>query len=131
MYTNQSYAGVDMAHTHKVEKVKNQSGFDADGAGHIVVKNVSGRNITVGSPGVLLYPGDTAFSCDDNPAILTAVKSYKLEIVSTEAAKPKAKKAKVEEVKEETLTTVADSDEQVSVQLDLPDDGKTLPSDEL
>jgi hypothetical protein len=38
---------------------------------------------------------------------------------------------KVEKVKEETLTTVADSREQVSVQLDLPDDSKTLNSDEL
>ena len=125
-----------MTHSHKVEKIKGQSDFDNDGSGHIVVKNISGRNITIGLPPVLLYPEDEAFSCDDNPYILSAVKSYKLEIVKTEEAREKPKKTKIEEtkvekVKEETLTTVADSAEQVSVQLDLPDDSKTLNSDEL
>ena len=125
-----------MTHLHKVEKIKGQSDFENDGSGHIVVKNISGRNITVGSPPVLLYPEDEAFSCDDNPDVLSAIKSYKLEIVKTEEAKEKPKKSKIEEtkvekVKEETLTTVADSAEQVSVQLDLPDDSKTLNSDEL
>ena len=49
------------------------------------------------------------------------------------AAVPETKieETKVGKVKEETLTTVADSAEQVSVQLDLPDDSKTLNSDEL
>ena len=125
-----------MAHSHKVEKIKSQSDFDNDGSGHIVVKNISGRNMTIGLPPVLLYPEDEAFSCDDNPEILSALKSYKLEIVKTEEAKEKPKKTKTEEtkvekVKEETLTTVADSSEQVSVQLDLPDDSKTLNSGEL
>ena len=126
-----------MTHSHKVEKIKGQSDFDNDGSGHIVVKNISGRNITIGLPPVLLYPEDEAFSRDDNPDVLSAVKSYKLKIVKTEeAVKEKPKKAKieetkVEEVKEETLTTVADSQEQVSVQLDLPDDSKTLNSDKL
>jgi hypothetical protein len=125
-----------MTHSHKVEKIKGQLDFQNDDSGHIVVKNISGRNMTIGLPPVLLYPEDEAFSCDDNPDVLSAVKSYKLEIVKTEAVKEKPKKAKieetkVEEVKEETLTTVADSEEQVSVQLDLPDDSKTLNSDEL
>ena len=114
-----------MTHSHKVEKIKSQSDFDDDGSGHIVVKNISGRNITIGLPPVLL-----------NPDVLLAIKSYKLEIIKTEEAKEKPKKTKIEEtkvekVKEETLTTVADSAEQVSVQLDLPDDSKTLNSDEL
>ena len=125
-----------MTHLHKVEKIKGQSDFENDGCGHIVVKNISGRNVTIGLPPVLLYPEDEAFSCDDNPDVLSAVKSYKLEIVKIEEAKEKSKKSKIEEtkvgkVKEETLTTVADSAEQVSVQLDLPDDSKTLNSDEL
>ena len=125
-----------MTHLHKVEKIKGQSDFENDGCGHIVVKNISGRNVTIGLPPVLLYPEDEAFSCDDNPDVLSAVKSYKLEIVKIEEAKEKSKKSKIEETKvgkakEETLTTVADSAEQVSVQLDLPDDSKTLNSDEL
>ena len=125
-----------MTHSHKVEKIKSQSDFDHDGSGHIVVRNISGRSINIGFPSVLLYPEDEAFSCDDNPDVLSAIKSYKLEIVKTEEAKEKPKKTKIEEtkvekVKEETLTTVADSAEQVSVQLDLPDDSKTLNSDEL
>lgn len=125
-----------MTHSHKVEKIKGQSDFENHGSGHIVVKNISGRNITIGLPPVLLYPEDEAFSCNENPDVLSAIKSYKLEIVKTEEAKEKPKKTKIEEtkvekVKEETLTTVADSTEQVSVQLDLPDDSKTLNSDEL
>jgi hypothetical protein len=125
-----------MTHSHKVEKIKSQSGFENDGSAYVVVKNISGRNMTIGLPPVLLYPEDEAFSCDDNPDVLSAVKSYKLEIVKTEEAKEKPKKTKIEETKvekakEETLTTVADSNGQVSVQLDLPDDSKTLNSDEL
>lgn len=131
MYTTTGFTGENMSHSHKISKMKGQADFDADGNGHIVVKNISGRNITVGNPAVLLFPGDKAFSCDDNPDVLSAVKSYKLEIVETSANKPKQKKTKPEEPKEETLTTVADKDEPASVQLDLPDEGKTLPSEDL
>ena len=92
-----------MTHSHKVEKIKGQSDFENDGSGHIVVKNISGRNITIGLPPVLLYPEDEAFSCDDNPEILSAVKSYKLEIVKTEETKEKSKKTKIEETKVEKV----------------------------
>lgn len=120
-----------MSHSHKIEKLKDQSDFDSNGTGYFVVQNISGRNLTLGSDAILLYPGDKAFSCDDNPKVLSAIKSYKLEIVEIASAKPKTKKSKTEEQKEETLTTVADSNEQDSVQLDLPDNSETLKSDEL
>lgn len=116
-----------MAHIHKVEKIKGQSDFDANGAGYIVVSNVAGRPVSVGSPSVVLYPGDKAFSCDDNDSVLKAVKAKKLSVVETFESKPKAKKQK----QEETLATVADSEEEVSVQLGLSDEGEQPLSDTL
>lgn len=88
-----------MTHLHKVEKIKSQSDFENDGSGHIVVKNISGRSINIGFPAVLLYPEDEAFSCDDNPDVLSAIKSYKLEIVKTEEAREKPKKQKLKKQK--------------------------------
>jgi hypothetical protein len=121
-----------MTHTHKVEKIKEQTEFDSNGVGYIVVLNVAGRPISVGSPSVTLYPGDKAFSCEDNEKILKAIKEKKLSIVESFAYKAKIKKQKQEEQKqEETFTTVADSEEQVSVQLGLSDDDGSSSNDEL
>jgi hypothetical protein len=124
--------GVNMTHIHKVEKIKDQTDFDSDGVGYIVVSNVTGRPISIGSPSVNLYPGDKAFSCEDNETILKAIKDNKLNIVESFAPKAKVKKQKQEEQKqEETFTTVADSEEQVSVQLGLSDDDGSSSKDEL
>jgi hypothetical protein len=121
-----------MTHSHKFEKIKNQSEFDADGVGHIVVSNVAGRPLTLGNPAATLYPGDKAFSCEDNDFVLKAIKDGKLRIVDSVLAKPKPKKQKQEEEKQvETFTTVADSEEQVSVQLGLSDDASLLSDDKL
>lgn len=109
-----------MAHIHKIQKIKGQTDFDANGAGYIVVANIAGRAISVGSPSIVLYPGDKAFSCDDNDLVLSAVKGNKLAIVETFESKPKPKKQK----QEETLVTVADSEEEVSVQLGMSDEGE-------
>lgn len=121
-----------MTHTHKVEKIKEQTEFDSNGVGYIVVLNVAGRPISIGSPSVTLYPGDKAFSCEDNEKVLKAIKEKKLSIVESFAPKAKVKKQKQEEQKqEETFTTVADSEEQVSVQLGLSDDDGSSSKDEL
>jgi hypothetical protein len=122
-----------MTHTHKVEKVKEQTEFDSNSAGYIVVLNISGRPISVGTPSVTLYPGDKAFSCEDNEKVLKAIKDKKLSLLESFAPKTKVKKQKQEEYKEEeeTFTTVADSEEQVSVQLGLSDDDGSLSKDEL
>lgn len=114
-----------MTHAHKIEKIKGQSDFDANGAGYIVVSNVAGRPVSVGSPSVTLYPGDKAFSCNDNDSVLKAVKDKKLSIVETFEAKQKPKKQK----QEETLATVADLEEEVSVQLGLSDEGEQPVTD--
>ena len=121
-----------MTHIHKIEKIKDQTEFESNDVGYIVVSNVAGRTITVGSPSVTLYPGDKAFSCEDNDSVLKAVKNRKLSILESHAAKPKVKKQKQEEEKQlETLATVADIEEEVSVQLGLSDDGALPPSDKL
>ena len=121
-----------MTHIHKVEKIKEQTEFDSDGVGYIVVSNVAGRPVSIGSPSVTLYPGDKAFSCEDNEQVLKAIKGNKLKIVESFAPKAKVRKQKQEEQKqEETFTTVADSEEQVSVQLGLSDDDSSSSQDEL
>lgn len=121
-----------MTHIHKIEKIKGSSEFDSNGSGYVVVSNVAGRPISIGAPAVTLYPGDKAFSCDDNDAVLRAVKAKKLAIVETFEAKAKTKKQKPEESKqEETLATVADVEEEVSVQLGLSDEGDSPLSDKL
>jgi hypothetical protein len=121
-----------MTHTHKIEKVKEGQEFDSNGSGYLVVSNIAGRPIVIGKPAVSLYPGDKAYSCDDNESVLTAVKSGKLKIVESFEAKAKTKKQKQEEPKqEETLATVADVEEEVSVQLGLSDEGDSSLSDTL
>jgi hypothetical protein len=121
-----------MTHIHKIEKIKDEKEFDSNGFGYVIVSNVAGRPIVIGSPAVTLYPGDKAFSCEDNDSVLRAVKAKKLAIVEIFEAKPKTKKQKPEEPKqEETLVTVADIEEEVSVQLGLSDEGDFPLSDKL
>lgn len=110
-------------HVHKVEKNKGQSDFDSDGKGTIVVKNVSLQPVSIGSPSINLYPGDEAFSCDDNEKVLAAVKKGLLSISKTGSSKSKYKKPKVEE----TSSTVAEPEVDVSVQLASPEQGEALP----
>lgn len=121
-----------MTHIHKIEKIKNGNEFDANGQGYLIVSNVAGRPIVIGSPAVALYPLDKAFACEDHDAVLKAIKDKKLAIVEIFEAKPKLKKQKQEEPKqEETLATVADIEEEVSVQLGLSDEGDSSLSDKL
>lgn len=121
-----------MTHIHKIEKVKEGQEFDSNGSGYVVVSNVAGRPLVLGTPAVSLYPGDKAYACDDNDAIIRGVKSGKLKIVESFEGKPKAKKQKPEEPKqEESLATVADVEEEVSVQLGLSDEGDSSLSDKL
>jgi hypothetical protein len=125
-----------MAHVHDVKKIKSNSNAElaSTDAGVVTFVNVSGRNVSVGNPSVLLYPGNTGVACACHPAVLDGVKSKKYKIVSQSdpAPAPKSKKAKAEEPQPEpeTFTTVAEPEPSPSVQLDSSEESETPSGDE-
>ena len=106
-----------MSHIHKFEKNKGQSNFDADGLGVLAVKNVSNSTLSFGNPPVNLYPGDEGFSCDDNEKVISAAKKGLVKIQKQDVTRQKPKKQK----QEETSVTVAETEQEPSVQLDSPE----------
>ena len=127
-----------MAHTHDVKKVKNNQNAElaSTDAGVITFANVSGRNVSVGTAGILLYPGDTAVSCACHPHVSAGLKSRKYKIISQsepQAPAQKNRKTKVEEPApvEETFATVAEPEPSSSVQLDSSDESETQSGEEL
>lgn len=126
-----------MSHSHEVKKIKSGDAKLSDNsAGSVTVVNISGRTLSFGSPAVLLYPGDSALSCQDNPILDKFVSSKLVKITESTEAKPestpKAKKPKTEEIQvEETFETVAEVAPLPSVQLTSSSNGETLNSEEL
>lgn len=127
-----------MAHTHDVQKVKNNQNTElaSTDTGVITFVNIAGRTVSVGSSGVLLYPGDTAVSCACHPEVTVGVKSRKYKIISQsepQAPAQKSRKTKAEEPApvEETFATVADPEPASSVQLDSSDESETQSGEEL
>lgn len=122
-----------MTHNHQVKKIKNNDEkLDDNSVETVTFSNTSGMPISIGRPSVILYPGDTAISCEDNPHFQKLVSSKKITVISSYVpSKPKKQtKAKEEAVVElekeeplveETFETVADLEANVSVQLAQPD----------
>ena len=126
-----------MSHSHEVKKIKNADVKLADNsAGSVTVVNVSQNNVSLGKPAVLLFPGDSALSCADNPQIDKFVSLKFIKIVDKTEAKQeqttKPKKQKVEEVQvQETFETVAEVEPLPSVQLNSSSDDESLNSEAL
>ena len=125
-----------MSHTHELVKFKSERANQLlKDSSNVVVTNVSGRTLTIGSPVVSIYPGESAVGCQDNPSIISGLASRSLKIDSSApqveelAAKPK--KQKEEPKVEETFATVAEPEAESSVQLVSSDDGELSSSDTL
>lgn len=116
-----------MAHKHQFAKEKDTSNFDFDSA-HVVAINVAGRPISVGDAGLKLYPGEKVLICQDNEIIQKLVSARKIQVLEINSAKPKPKKIK-EDKQEETFSTVAELEEETSVQL-TSSDSVELPAGE-
>lgn len=113
-----------MSHIHKIEKNKGQDAFSSDSVAVIEVKNTSQMSISIG---VILYPGDTAFACEDHPKVASAVKKGKLSVVASHQNKAKSKKQKTED----SITTVAETEPEASVQLTTQEDDAAASGTEL
>jgi hypothetical protein len=126
-----------MSHSHEVKKLKNDGvKLDDSSFGSVTIENISNRTLPFGSPSVILYPGDKALTCADNPAVEQSVAKKLIKVVDKSETKqesaPKVKKQKAEEVQvEETFETVAEVQALPSVQLTSSSNGETLNSEEL
>ena len=131
-----------MSHSHEVKKLKNDTvKLDDASFGSVTIANTSNRAISFGSPSVVLYPGDKALSCADNPAVEQSVARKLITVIDRSESKQestsKVKKQKVEETEvqktqvEETFETVAEVEALPSVQLTSSSNGETLNSEEL
>lgn len=116
-----------MAHTHGITKVADGVEFDCQ-SDYSVLLNVSGRTLVIGSPAISIFPKEKVYFCGENEKIARFIKDNKLKVSEVFAAKAKSKKVK-EEKSEETPTTVAEPESEVSVQLGSSEDGVAVISE--